>query len=100
MTNGSDSGSLEYPRRLEALAAQARELAVRTEAELERRRGQPAAPGDLFVLPATADLPVEWAILERRPEGRGKLLVVPADTNPLVGTADVEVGEEDPGGPL
>ncbi len=100
MTNGSDSGSPEYPRRLEALAAQARERALRSEAELERRRGQPAGPGDLFVLPATAELPVEWAVLERRPEGRGKLLVVPADTNPLAGAADVEVGEEDPGGPL
>jgi len=65
-----------------------------------RRRGQPAGPGDLFVLPATAELPVEWAVLGRRPEGRGKLLAVPADTNPLAGAADVEVGEEDPGGPL
>src|SRR6185295_9295963 len=100
MTKGSDSVSPGYPRRLEALTALARDHAAWSRAELERRHGQPAGPGDLFVLPATADLPVEWAVLERRPEGRGKLLVVPADTNPLTGAADVEVGEEDPGGPL
>jgi hypothetical protein len=100
MTKGSDPDSPGPPRRLEALAAQARKRALRTEAELERRRGQPVGLGDLFVLPATADLPVEWAVLERRPEGGGKLLVVPADTNPLAGAADIEVGEEDPGGPL
>lgn len=100
MTKGTDPISPEYPPSLEALAAQARDRALQAEAELERRHGQPAGPGDLFVLPATADLPVEWAVLERRSEGRGKLLVVPADTNPLAGAADVEVGEEDPGGPL
>jgi hypothetical protein len=100
MTKGSDPVSPGHPRRLETLAAQARERAVWTKAELERRRGQPAGPGDLFVLPVTADLPVEWAVLERRPEGRGKLLVVPADTHPLAGAADVEVGEGYPGGPL
>ncbi len=101
MTKGSDPVSPEHPRqRLEALAAQARDRAARSAAELASRRGQPAGPGDLFVLPATADLPVEWAVLERRSEGRGQLLVVPADTHPLLGTADVEVGEEAPGGPL
>jgi hypothetical protein len=56
-----------------------------------------AAPGDLFVLRATADLPIEWAILERRD---GRLLAVPADTNPLVGTGDLAVGSEALAGPL
>jgi hypothetical protein len=65
-----------------------------------------AAPGDLFVLAATAELPVEWAVLERRPgrpgfSGRaGELLVVPADTQPSAGSADVEVPAASPGGPL
>ena len=54
-------------------------------------------PGDLFVLAATADLPVEWAILARRP---GELLAVPADTFALAGSADVEVPAELSGGPL
>jgi hypothetical protein len=56
-------------------------------------------PGDLFVLAATGDLPVEWAILDRRP-GSGELLAVPADANPLAGSADVEVPATEPGGPL
>ena len=85
-------------RRLEALAAQAQERAAKLAAELERRRGLPAGPGDLFVLPATADVPVEWAILDRGTGG--KLLAVPADSGPPAGSADVEVPAGAPGGPL
>jgi hypothetical protein len=62
-------------------------------------RGGPPEPGDLFVLAATEDLPVEWAILDGRP-GSGELLAVPADTNPLTGSGDVEVPATEPGGPL
>jgi hypothetical protein len=87
-------------RRLEALAARAKHRSARLAADLERRQDQPAEPGDLFVLAATADLPVEWAVLERRSEAGGTVLAVPADTNPLAGTADVEVAAEAPGGPL
>jgi hypothetical protein len=70
---------------------------ARLEEELRTRRGNPPAPGDLFVLRATADLPVEWALLER---AGGRLLVVPADAGPPAGTADVEVPADAPGGPL
>lgn len=63
--------------------------------------GMPPQPGDLFVLAATADLPVEWAILDRRPgKAAGELLAVPADTRPFAGSADVEVPAELSGGPL
>jgi hypothetical protein len=99
MTQGSDSISPEHRRRREALAARARDRASRSEAELARRHGQPAGPGDLFVLPATADLPVEWAVLEQR-SGDRRVLTVPADTQPLCGTADVEVAADSAGGPL
>ena len=75
-------------RRLESLAREARGRSVQAGAELERRKGLPAAPGDLFVLAMTADLPVEWAILDRQPQS-GELLAVPADSQPLVGSADV-----------
>ncbi len=61
--------------------------------------GGPPEPGDLFVLRATRDLPVEWAVLDRRPE-RGELLAVPADVSPFAGSADVEVPATAPGGPL
>lgn len=75
-------------RRLESLAREARGRSVRLGAELEHRRDLPAGPGDLVVLAATAELPVEWAILDRR---NGELLAVPADTHPLVGSADLSV---------
>ncbi len=61
--------------------------------------GGPPETGDLFVLRATRDLPVEWAVLDRRPEG-GELLAVPADVSPFAGSADVEVPATEPGGPL
>ena len=85
-------------RRLEKLVNQARDRSLELAAQLERRRGQPAGPGDLFVLPATAELPVEWAILESGPGG--KLLAVPADAGPPAGTADFEIPADAPGGPL
>ena len=87
-----------HRERLEALAAQAHARSAGLAAELEPRRGLPAGPGDLFVLRATADLPVEWAILERG--AGGKLLAVPADSGLSAGTADVEVPADAPGGPL
>lgn len=54
-------------------------------------------PGALFVLPETADHPVEWALLE--PAGDA-WLAVPADTNPLVGPGDVWLPAGRPPGPL
>lgn len=101
MNAGDDPGTSEpLRRRLEALAAQARDRSAQMTAELDRRRGLPPAPGDVFVLPATSELPVEWVVLERRSDTSGKMLVVPADTNPFAGTADVEVAAEALGGPL
>jgi hypothetical protein len=41
---------------------------------------------------------VEWALLDRRPQG--DFLAVPADASPLAGSADVEVPATAPGGPL
>ncbi len=73
---------------------------MRTDATGLPGDGMPPEPGDLFVLAATADLPVEWAILDRRPGTPGELLAVPADTRALAGSADVEVPAELSGGPL
>jgi hypothetical protein len=66
-------------------------------AETRFPENRPPEPGDLFVLRATAGLPIEWAILERR---EGRLLAVPADTNPLAGSGDLAVGPEALAGPL
>jgi hypothetical protein len=80
-------------RRLQSLVREARGRTVRLADELERRKDLPAVPGDLFVLPATAELPVEWAILDRNP-GSGELLAVPVDYHPLTGSADVAAEPE------
>jgi hypothetical protein len=82
------------PRRM----ASSLERSARLKEEIRARQGQAPAPGDLFVLRITADLPVEWALLERG--SGGKLLAVPADSGPPAGTADVEVPADAPGGPL
>lgn len=82
------------------LLRRSRKHADQARDELDARRGAPPAPGDLFVLPETAELPVEWAILDRDPGPPERLLAVPADANPLAGSADVEVPAGEPGGPL
>jgi hypothetical protein len=69
------------------------------QAGLRRRGKEPPRAGDLYALPAAAAFPVEWLVVESA--GRaGRVLVVPADTNPLVGSADVEVPAGSVGGPL
>ncbi len=68
--------------------------------ELGERSGEAPRPADVFLLASTGELPVEWAVLEREAGGRGRLLAVPADSNPLVGSADVAVPEEASCGPL
>lgn len=55
-------------------------------ARAQMRRDEPAA-GDRYVLPVTADFPVEWVLLQRHPELPAFLAVL-ADTYPLVGSAD------------
>jgi hypothetical protein len=72
----------------------------RVAAELARRRGEPAAVGDLFVLPATGGLPVEWLVVERDSRRPGRLFVVLADTNSHLARADLSVPAGDGSGPL
>lgn len=65
-----------------------------------RRGSQPPAPGDVVVLERTARFDVEWAVLARDAEDPARLLVVAADGQPLVGSADVGIPASSPGGPL
>ncbi len=65
--------------------------------ELERRRGHAPEPGEIFVLTETAELPVEWALLEARPLA---FLAVPADVQPLAGSRDLALGANVLSGPL
>jgi hypothetical protein len=79
----------------------------------DRGPGDRAEAGDLFVLRQTGHLPVEWVVLARRPAtGDGSaadapaavapsmLLAVPADANPLAGSADLELPSDSPAAPL
>lgn len=69
---------------------------------VHRKDGEDGAPvaGALYVLPATADFPLEWLLLDRDDEHSGGWLAVPADTNPLRGPGDVWIGPGAPAGPL
>lgn len=67
------------------------------ERELEQRRGRAPEPGEIFVLSETAELPVEWALLEARPKA---FLAIPADTQPLAGSRDFALSASVLSGPL
>ncbi len=58
----------------------------------------PPRPGDVFLLRETADHGLEWVVVEA--EGGGRLFVVPADTHPLIGSADLEISADSAPGPL
>ncbi|MEM8932521.1 MAG: hypothetical protein AAGE94_15165 [Acidobacteriota bacterium] len=67
-----------------------------------RRRHEQAAPasgravdGELFVLAATAEQPVEWAVIDTPSPDRR--LVVPFDGQPMIGSRDVAVQQPDAG---
>ncbi len=63
------------------------------------RRRETLRPGDLYVLPSLPDHPVEWLVVEVAADG-ARALVVPADTQPLAGSADVEAPASSSAGPL
>jgi len=73
------------------LAAAATAAAQRLRTTADRTVGRPAEVGDLFVLEATSDFPVEWALLDRR-GAEGPFLAVPGDSHPFLGSRDLEVG--------
>ncbi len=62
--------------------------------------GVPGAPGDLFVLRQTAHCPLEWAVVGSDGGSPARLQVVPADTHPAAGSADVRVPARAASGPL
>lgn len=63
------------------------------------RPGEPPGPGDVFVLPETSHLAVEWAVIDRDPASQ-RLFAVPADTCTLVGSGDFQVPETSARAPL
>ena len=90
--------SREEPEsRRQRLVAASAEAAARATAASDT---EPPEPGDLFVVPATAGLPVEWALLERHPAQPALFLGVPADTHPFAGDFDVAVRVGERSAPL
>lgn len=81
------SGPSARQRELMAASAAA---ASRTRRGIEEAASRPPAPGDVFVLPETADQPVEWLLLER-PDPAGPFVAVPGDSHPFLGSADLDV---------
>lgn len=65
------------------------------EATVRRRAGQPLTAGEIVVFPEVGRLPVEWAVLEASKDGA--ILLVPVDSDPQIGSADL-VGEPPDGG--
>lgn len=93
--------SVQDPRqRRNRLAAAAERAASQVDLGWSGRGKRRAEPGDLYVLPATSELPVEWALLERHPGQPQLFLAVPADTCPLAGSADLALPEEGERGAL
>ena len=72
------------------LAAAAAAAARRLRSAVDRTPGRPAEVGEVFVLEATSDVPVEWALLDRR-DAEGPFLAVPGDSHPFLGSRDIEV---------
>lgn len=68
------------------------------EAKVLRFRPDPSpCPGDTYVFYETAEYPVEWTIVERDPSDVRRLLVVPLDDYPQIGSPDVGLQAREPG---
>ena len=94
-----EEGSIDMRRknRLERLRVQMGEAAARfadDRARIESQRRWPPRLGDIFLLDEGGGAPVEWLAVEQDAEDLRRLLVVPADGNPFIGSRDVEVPAE------
>ncbi len=84
----------------ESLLAESVAAAARNRSAFTDRNRRPPALGDLYLLAATAQLPVEWALIARRPDRPSLVLAVPADSFPFLVGSDVEVPAGSATGPL
>ncbi len=84
-------------QKIEHLRRRTVDAAERVTAGRARSDGSPSLrPGDLFVSPRTSAFPIEWVVLEDDSVG-DRLLVIPADTQPLIGRIDVAATDRDGG---
>jgi hypothetical protein len=97
--SGLEGAMNEPTNRLEALRRRTGKARAAVESALRPPPDNALRPGGLYLLPATAELPVEWAVLEAGP-GIARPLLVPADAQPFVGRADLAVPRTEPCAPL
>lgn len=71
----------------------------RLDANLSALEQEPLRPGDLFVVPAHHEHPVQWLLVAIRP-GDDRVLIAPADTFPAIGSRDLELVETESAAPL
>lgn len=90
----------ELRQRINRRLEQERVKYRRVDAEVTGRRRQAPRPGDLYVLTETAEIPIQWLVVERDVADAEGYLVIPADSHPMVGSADVAVPPEAPSGAL
>ncbi len=62
-------------------------------AEVRSGVNHPPRPGDTFLFRETSSYGVEWLVVEADLENQRRLLVVPVDDSPLVGSRDVEAAD-------
>lgn len=84
MAKADDRRIVELRRR----TADAVRRSSAVQAKMVERTDVPVAAGDLFVFAETAEQGLEWAVIATEPD---RCLVVPADSLPLAGRADVRV---------
>lgn len=88
----------EAPASLELLIARSRVAAERALANEAAAGERLPSPGEVYVLAATAELPVEWTLVERHPDDLDRFWAVPADAHPFASEDDVEIPAGDPAG--
>ncbi len=82
------------PRTQESLRTETGQAALRAAQERQAvrfRATHPPGPGDVFVVRETAGYPVEWAVVSADPVDARRLLVVPVDSYPQIGSCDVDL---------
>lgn len=83
----------DHLERLRKLTGRAVAESSRKEAALRHEPLRSPRPGDVYVWGEDPDSPVEWVVLTAGAADPQKLLVVPADTNPMAGIRDLVVND-------
>jgi len=86
-------------KQLQELTDQSIRRYKRVVAELSTRTDVPE-PGDLYLFPLPADMPLEWVVITIDPDDDDLLYLLPADDHPLVGSADVRIPNDADCAPL